>query len=127
MGLKDAREACPALMWAGITNHAYRTDLLRQGSQDEGRVFIVAVALDAINQFIVQHGMYVLELLVVATLLAIVISNRPLRYNSRSGQWHQSGGSARLGCASPLRHRGGGNDDAADSSVAPRSRRVPPP
>jgi hypothetical protein len=90
-------------------------------------VFILAVALDAINQFIVQHGMYVLELLVVATLLAIVISNRPLRYNSRSGQWHQSGGSARLGCASPPRHRGGGNDDAADSSVVPRSRRVPPP
>jgi hypothetical protein len=71
-GLKDAREGRPAFLWAAITNHAYRSELLRQGSRDIGKVFVLAIILDAIYQLIVQRGVYLLELLVVATLLAIV-------------------------------------------------------
>jgi hypothetical protein len=71
-GLKDAREGRPAFLWAAITNRAYRSELLRQGSRDIWKVFVVAVVLDAIYQLIVQRGVYLLELLVVATVLAIV-------------------------------------------------------
>ena len=71
-GLKDARVGRPAFLWAAITNHAYRSDLLRQCSQDVGKVFVLAVTLDAIYQLIVQRGVYFLELVVVATVLAIV-------------------------------------------------------
>ena len=67
-GLKDAREGRPAFLWAAITNPAYRPQLLGQGSRDVGKVFAVAVVLDAVYQLIVQRGVFLLELLVVATV-----------------------------------------------------------
>jgi len=71
-GLKDAREGRPVFLWATITNHAQRPELLRQGAQDVGKVFVIAMVLDAIYQLIEHRGVYLLELLVVATVLAIV-------------------------------------------------------
>jgi hypothetical protein len=71
-GLKDAKEGRPAFLWAAITNPACRHELLRQGVRDVGKVFAVAVVLDAVYQLIAQRGVYLLELLVVATALAIV-------------------------------------------------------
>jgi hypothetical protein len=71
-GLKDAKEGRPAFLWAAITNPAYRPELLRQGARDVGKVFGIAVVLDAVYQLIVQRGVFLLELLVVATVLAIV-------------------------------------------------------
>lgn len=71
-GLKDAKEGRPAFLWAAISNPAYRPELLRQGVRDVGKVFAVAVVLDAVYQLIVQRGVYLLELLVVAMALAIV-------------------------------------------------------
>jgi hypothetical protein len=71
-GLKDAREGRPAFLWAAVTNPAHRLDLLRQGWKDVGKVFALAVVLDVIYQLIVQRGVYVGELLIVATTLAIV-------------------------------------------------------
>ena len=71
-GIRDAREGRPAFLWAAITNPAYRPELLRQGWRDVGKVFLIAAVLDAIYQLIVQHGVFLFELLVVATLLAII-------------------------------------------------------
>jgi hypothetical protein len=71
-GLKDAREGRPVFLWATITNHAQRPELLRQGAQDVGKVFVIAMVLDATYQLIEHRGVYLLELLVVATVLAIV-------------------------------------------------------
>jgi hypothetical protein len=71
-GLRDAREGRPAFLWAAITNPAYRPELLQQGAQDVGKVFVVAAVLDAVYQLIVQRGVFLLELVVVATVLAIV-------------------------------------------------------
>jgi hypothetical protein len=62
----------PAFLWAAITNPAYRHELLRQGARDVGKVFVVSVVLDAAYQLIVERGVFLLELLVVATVLAIV-------------------------------------------------------
>jgi hypothetical protein len=70
-GIKDAREGRPAFLWAAITNPAYRPELLRQGWRDVGKVFLIAAVLDAIYQLIVHRGVLLLELVVVATVLAI--------------------------------------------------------
>jgi len=71
-GLKDAREGRPAFLWAALSNPGYRPELLRQGWKDVGKVFILAMVLDSIYQLFVHHGVYVLELLITASVLAIV-------------------------------------------------------
>ena len=71
-GLNDAREGRPAFFWAAFSDRAYRPELLQQGRKDVGKVFILAAALDSIYQLIVHRGVYVGELLIVATVLAIV-------------------------------------------------------
>jgi hypothetical protein len=71
-GLKDAREGRPAFFWAALSNRDYRPELLHEGWKDVGKVFILAIVLDTIYQLIVHRGVYVLELLITATLLAIV-------------------------------------------------------
>jgi hypothetical protein len=71
-GLKEGMEGRPGCLWSAITNRAYRPELLRQGARDVGKVFVVAAVLDAVYQLIVQRGVFLLELLVVATVLAIV-------------------------------------------------------
>ena len=71
-GLKDPREGRPAFFWAALSDRAYRPELFQQGRKDVGKVFILAAALDSVYQLIVHHGVYVLELLIVATVLAIV-------------------------------------------------------
>jgi uncharacterized membrane protein YhhN len=71
-GIKDAREGRPAFLWAAITDSAYRPVLLRHGWQDVGKVFLVAAILDSIYQLMVHRGVFLLELVVVATVLAII-------------------------------------------------------
>jgi hypothetical protein len=45
--------------------------LLRQSWDDVGNVFILALVLDSIYQVIVHSGIYALELLLTATILAL--------------------------------------------------------
>jgi hypothetical protein len=71
-GLRDARNGQPPFLWTAVFNAAHRQELLRQGWKDIGTVFIVAVILDAIYQVIVHSGIYALELLLAATILALV-------------------------------------------------------
>src|SRR5258706_15173249 len=71
-GLSDARESRPAFLWAALSNPTYRPELLRQGWKDVGKVAILAMVLDSIYQLIVHRGVYVLELLITATVLAII-------------------------------------------------------
>ena len=71
-GLKDAREGRPAFFWGVVFKPGHRDELLNQGWKDIGKVFIAAMVLDAIYQLIVHRGVYVLEMLITATALAIV-------------------------------------------------------
>jgi hypothetical protein len=71
-GLKDAREGRPAFFWVALSNPGCRPELLHDGWKDVGKVFILAMVLDSIYQLIVHRGVYVLELLIIATMLAIV-------------------------------------------------------
>lgn len=71
-GLRDARNNKPAFFWAALSNADYRPELLHDGWKDFGKVFIIAIVLDSVYQLIVHRGVYVLELLVIAVVLAIV-------------------------------------------------------
>jgi hypothetical protein len=71
-GLRDARNGQMPFLWAIFSNPGQRRQLLRQGWKDVGTVFIVALILDSIYQVIVHAGIYTLELLITATILAIV-------------------------------------------------------
>lgn len=71
-GLKDAQQNRLTFLWAAIINSASRRTLSRQFWNDGWKVFALAMVVDAIYQVIVQRGVYVLELLIVATSLALV-------------------------------------------------------
>ena len=71
-GLKDARENRPAFFWAALSKKHLRPELLHGGWKDIGKVFLIAIVLDSIYQLIVHRGVYVLELLITATVLAII-------------------------------------------------------
>lgn len=71
-GLKDAREGRQPYLWTALTDPAQRADLLREGWKAIARVFLLAVIMDVIYQWIVQRWVYPLEALIVAIVLAIV-------------------------------------------------------
>ncbi len=71
-GIKDARAGRPAFLWTVVTDPAQRSALLRSAWKDVGKVFILAVILDAIYQLIQLRAVHVLELLIVAPTLAFV-------------------------------------------------------
>jgi hypothetical protein len=71
-GLDDAREGRPPFLWTVLTDRAQRARLVRDAWKDIARVFALAVVLDAIYQIVTQKWIYPLELLLTATLLAIL-------------------------------------------------------
>jgi hypothetical protein len=71
-GLKDFREGKPPYFWTMFTEPAARVAMLRDGWKSVGRVFVLAIVMDATYQFIVQRWIYPGEAVVVAIILAIV-------------------------------------------------------
>ena len=71
-GLRDAREGRRPYFWAVFTKLEHRKKLLREGWKDVGKVFLVAVAVDLVYQFIVFRWFYPGEALLVAALLAFL-------------------------------------------------------
>jgi hypothetical protein len=71
-GLKDARNSRPAYFWALFTDAERRKELIRDGWQSIGKIFIVSIVLDLAYQIIVLHGLRPLQTVVVATALAVV-------------------------------------------------------
>lgn len=71
-GRKDARAGKPAYGWALFTNPDHRRDMLRDGWKSVGKIFVIALLLEAVYQYIVLKWFYPGEALVVAVLLALV-------------------------------------------------------
>ncbi len=71
-GVKDARQGRPAYLWAAITSPQYRWQLIHGGWKDMRIPFSVAATLDAIYQVITHEGIFLLELIFTATVLALV-------------------------------------------------------
>jgi hypothetical protein len=71
-GVKDAKAGKPPYFWALFSTPEYRKELVKEGWQSIGKVFIVAIILDAVYQLKVHSSVYAGELLIVAFALAIV-------------------------------------------------------
>jgi hypothetical protein len=71
-GLRDAKAGKPAYFWALFTDAMERRSMLKDGWKSVGRLFILALVLDAVYQFIVQRSIYPGEAVLVAIILAIV-------------------------------------------------------
>lgn len=71
-GVRDARLGKPPYFWALATDSGHRSEMLRDGWKDIGKVFILAVVLDVVYQVIVLGFMYPGEVMLVAIALAIL-------------------------------------------------------
>ena len=71
-GLKDARQNNPTFLGCAISNPGSWRARMRLSWKDVGTVFIVALVLDSIYQIVVQSGIFTMELLITATVLALV-------------------------------------------------------
>src|SRR5262245_16891738 len=71
-GWADAREGRPIFFWTLARDPARTRVMLKNLWRIAGKVFIIALILDSIYQIIVFHWIYPIQLLIVATLLALV-------------------------------------------------------
>jgi hypothetical protein len=71
-GLKDAREGRPPYLWTVFTDPSKRVDLLREGWRSIARVFVLAVVMDLIYEWVMGRWLYPLETFIVAVVLAVV-------------------------------------------------------
>jgi hypothetical protein len=71
-GWTDAREGRPIFFWTLARDPAQTRVMLRNLWRIAGKVFLVALVLDAIYQIIVLHWIYPVQALIVATLLALI-------------------------------------------------------
>ena len=71
-GLKDAREGRPPYFWTIFTDPVSRRDMLRDGWKSVGRIFILAIIIDVVYQFIVFRWVYPVEAIIVAVILAFI-------------------------------------------------------
>src|SRR4051812_31289618 len=92
-GLSDAREGRPAYFWTLLSDSSQRRDLVREGWKSIAKVFVMAVIIDLVYQYLFYGGVHILEALGIATLLAIVpyilfrgpVNRIATRYHKREG------------------------------------------
>jgi hypothetical protein len=71
-GMKDVREGQVPYFWALFTSPGHRRDMLKSGWKSVGKIFVIALVLDAIYQYIELSWFYPGEAVLVAFILAIV-------------------------------------------------------
>ena len=71
-GLKDAKTGQPPYFWSVFTNERQRRALLSEGWRAILKVFVLAIILDSVFQFVVFRWIYPGEAALVAFLLAFV-------------------------------------------------------
>ena len=71
-GRKDAWEARPPYFWALFTEPEHRRELLESGWQSVGKVFILAIVLDLVFQYLVFTNFRPVGALLAGIILAIV-------------------------------------------------------
>jgi hypothetical protein len=70
-GLKDAKLGRSPYLLGLITDPAHRSEMLKDGLKDVGKVIFLALSLDIVYQIIVLHVFYPGEMVVVVFVLAI--------------------------------------------------------
>jgi hypothetical protein len=71
-GLKDAHTDQPAYFWSIFTTPGRRGELLKNGLKSVARVMILAIAMDAVYQYIELRWFYPGEAVMVAIILGFI-------------------------------------------------------
>jgi hypothetical protein len=71
-GARDGREGRVPYFWALFGARGHRLTLIRNGWKSVGRIFIMAIVVDAIYQFVVLKWFYPGEAVLTAVVLAII-------------------------------------------------------
>ena len=72
-GRKDAKTGKPAYFWALFTNSDHRREMLKSGWKSISKVFVFAIILDIVFQFVKFHAVSsVLGALIAGVILAIL-------------------------------------------------------
>lgn len=71
-GVRDAREGKSPYFWALFTEPEHRRDMLGHGWKSIGNVFIIAIVLDLVFQYIVFHDLRPIGALLTGIILAVV-------------------------------------------------------
>jgi hypothetical protein len=71
-GRRDCQQHRPPYFWSLFRGLENRGDLLRDGWRGISRIFVLAVVLDVVYQFIELHGLYLGQSLAVAIILAVI-------------------------------------------------------
>src|SRR5262249_43058383 len=71
-GLHDARVGAPPYLWTIIFDPSQRSALIHHGWKSVGRIFLLAIVLDVIYQFLVLGGLRPVEGLLVSITLALL-------------------------------------------------------
>jgi hypothetical protein len=71
-GVKDARAGRPPFLWSALTDRETGSGWLREAIAATGKIFLLAVALDAVDQYIILTAVHPIEALIVAFSLAVI-------------------------------------------------------
>jgi len=71
-GLKDAREERPPFFRAIFAHPDQRSDMLKDGWKSVGKIFVIAIIIDLVEQLIFFRWFYPGEALLVAIILAFI-------------------------------------------------------
>jgi hypothetical protein len=71
-GFRDARAERSPYFWAIFTDPMHRRERLRDGWNSVGKIFVIALVLDAVYQLVVLRGLRPIEGFLVAAVLALV-------------------------------------------------------
>ena len=71
-GVKDAREGQSPYFWALFTEPTHRLDMLKSGWKSIGKVFIIAIVLDLVFQYIVFRDIRPIGALLTGLILAVI-------------------------------------------------------
>lgn len=71
-GRKDAHEGREPYFWALFSEPEHRREMLKSGWKSVGKVFIIAIILDIVFQFIVFHGLRPGAGIIAGVVLAII-------------------------------------------------------
>jgi hypothetical protein len=88
-GLRDAKAGQPPYFWALLGDPAHRRELIHDGWKSIAKIFVLALVLAGVYQWIVLRWFYPGEAVLVSLMLAIVpyvLVRGPVNRLMRNGQ-----------------------------------------
>jgi hypothetical protein len=71
-GIRDARTGRSPYFWTVLSDPQKRRDRLHEGLEATGKIILIAIALDAVYQYITSKTFFPVEALLVAIFLAFI-------------------------------------------------------